>query len=62
LLRKIFEGSGCLGYYIRRKLMICKILSSIVWVLKSRRVVQQGQEDEYRILMGKSLERGHLKA
>jgi len=34
--RKIFEGSGSLGYYIRRKLMIGRILSSIVKVNQSR--------------------------
>jgi hypothetical protein len=32
--RKIFEGSGSLGYYIRRKLMI-RILASIVKVKQS---------------------------
>jgi hypothetical protein len=41
--------------------MICRILPSIVRVVKSRRGVQQGQEDEYRILMGKSLGKGQLK-
>jgi hypothetical protein len=62
LPRKIFEGGGCLVYYIRRKLMICRILPSTVWVVKFRRGVQQEQEDEYRILLGKSLGRGHLTA
>jgi hypothetical protein len=40
--RKIFEGSGCLGYYIRRKLMRCRILASIVRVVKSRRLQWAG--------------------
>jgi hypothetical protein len=62
LLRKIFEGGGCLGYYIRRKYMICRILPDTVWVEKSRRGVQQEQEDEYRILLGKSLGSGHVTA
>jgi hypothetical protein len=38
MARKIFEGSGCLGYYIRRKLMIGGILASIIRVVKSRRL------------------------
>jgi len=40
--RKIPEGSGCLGYYIGRKLMIGRILASIVRVVKSRRLQLAG--------------------
>jgi hypothetical protein len=40
--RKIPEGSGCSGYYIGRKLMIGRILASIVRVVKSRRLQLAG--------------------
>jgi len=40
--RKIFEGSGCLGYYIRRKLMIGRIVASNVRVVKCRRLQRAG--------------------
>lgn len=62
----ILSGSGCLGDYIRRKLMICRILVSIIqgskiqeptvsWVCSMDRMMSR------EFWWGNALEGGHLK-